>query len=453
VRIDDGIELPAPGSDAFFRAIVETAASPYAVIDEGLVLRYVSPSITNLLGWLPAEWIGRSIAELLVPESLEVASVGLRDLQSAPEDPDWVGAPVRVFLKHADGGSVPVDALARDSSRTGVGGVVVQLIRAGGNQAMSDAVDAILDGNDLERALTLLTSLIEHDITNTIAVLASDWDGTGFGQVAGNCEILRFNSPRPLDRDAIRHALLGGHEVTSIFDALEPTTQRAAIAAGMHTCWCAPVTVTAHDLPHAALFIWHVEPGAPGAIYRTDISRSVNLARLALRWMGHQRVLAWDASHDRLTGLTNRTEFQNRLDAGVGRPRAVLYCDLDDFKPVNDRFGHRVGDQVLAAVAGRMRNAAGDAVIARLGGDEFAVLLDPVVDPHAPLRLAEAIRSALTTSISALGQLATVGVSIGVAVDLTGEAGSDHLLDEADRLLREGKAHGKNQVRSVTLPL
>jgi PAS domain S-box-containing protein len=114
VRIDDGIELPAPGSDAFFRAIVETAASPYAVIDEGLVLRYVSPSITNLLGWLPAEWIGRSIAELLVPESLEVASVGLRDLQSAPEDPDWVGAPVRVFLKLADGGSVPVDALARD---------------------------------------------------------------------------------------------------------------------------------------------------------------------------------------------------------------------------------------------------------------------------------------------------------------------------------------------------
>ena len=448
---DDGTGLPAPGSDAFFRAIVETSINPFAVVDADLVLRYISPSITNLLGWLPAEWIGRSVADLLLPESLEVAMVGIDDLRLAPKDPDWVGAPVRIFLKASDGSAVPIDALARDSGRTGVDGMVVQLIRAGGSQAMSDAVDAILAGHDLDRALTLLTSLIEHEITNSIAVLASEWDGTGFDQVAGKTDILRFNSPRPLDRDAIHHALISGNDVTNIFDSLEPVTQRAALARGTQACWCAPVPTSSHDIPDSALFIWHVEPGAPGAIYRSDINRSVNLAGLALRWMGHQRVLAWDAAHDRLTGLTNRTEFQNRLDAGVGRPRAVLYCDLDDFKPVNDRFGHRVGDQVLAAVAGRMRNAAGHAVVARLGGDEFAVLLEPIEDTHAPLLLAEAIRSSLTSSISALGQLATVGVSIGVSIDLVGRAGSDHLLDEADRLLREGKAQGKNQVRSVTL--
>ena len=178
----------------------------------------------------------------------------------------------------------------------------------------------------------------------------------------------------------------------------------------------------------------------------------MSLARLALRWMGQQRLLAWDAAHDHLTGLANRSELQNRLDEGNGRARAILYLDLDDFKPVNDHYGHRVGDEVLAAVAGRLQGIGGSHLVARLGGDEFAVLINPLDDPDEPVRLAERARLALAKPISVLGQLATVGVCVGVAIDPTGSADGDHLLDQADRLLREGKNLGKNQVRSVVLP-
>ena len=160
----------------------------------------------------------------------------------------------------------------------------------------------------------------------------------------------------------------------------------------------------------------------------------MSLARLALRWIGQQRLLAWDAADDHLTGLANRSELQNRLDEGNGRARAILYLDLDDFKPVNDHYGHRVGDEVLAAVAGRLQGIGGSHLVARLGGDEFAVLINPLDDPDEPVRLAERARLALAKPISVLGQLATVGVCVGVAIDPTGSADGDHLLDQADGL-------------------
>ena len=216
----------------------------------------------------------------------------------------------------------------------------------------------------------------------------------------------------------------------------------------MSSCWFAPVL---GDDFTAALLIWHTEPGAPGSIYQVDIKRSVNLTRLALQWTSHQRRLAWEVTHDQLTGLTNRNEFQNRLDSSHGTPRAVLFCDLDDFKPVNERFGHRVGDQVLAAVAGRMRGVCAGWVTARLGGDEFAILMEPAGGLDAALEVARSVQESLTTPIAVDERRAELGVTIGIAYDPGGTANSDLLMDEADRLLREGKARGKNQVLTVTL--
>lgn len=444
--------LPEIGSPEFFRGIVDTAATPFVVVDQDLTLRYVSPSIELLLGFHPEDWLGQSVADLLSPESLEVALAGLVEIGHLTDDPNWVGAPVRVFIKNAEGRLLPVDALARDSTRTGVPGIVVQLHRAAASQTMSDAVDAILDGTDPAEALGLLISLIKHDITKTHAMLGSNWDGLAFGQVVGDHGLLDLTDPLPDDRTAIHHCLLGRAGVTDIFDALAPETRAATRAMGMHACWCAPVRTSETPEATAALLVWHSEPGHPGAIYRSDIARSVNLARLALRWTEQQRVLSWEAAHDRLTGLTNRSEFQHHLEHGSRSPRAVLFCDLDDFKPVNDRFGHRVGDQVLVAVAGRLRNTAHPHVVARLGGDEFGVLVDPAADLAMVDDLAEAIRDTLNRPIEALGHLARVGVCIGVAFDPSGDAGSDELLDEADRMLRIGKRAGKNSVHSVTLP-
>lgn len=443
--------LHAIGTPGFYRALVDTAVSPFVVIDHNLVLRYASESISHMLGWQIDEWIGRSVVDLVVPESLDVVAVGLADMVTQPTNADWVGAPVRIFLRCADGSSVPVDADASSSERTGIAGVVVHLHRAGSSQTMSDAIDSILEGQDPHIALSLLASLIEHEISNTIAVLADGWDGVAFADVAGISSFLDLESPMTQDRDALRWGMSTEHDVVDLFPRLGQTTRAAAIERGMRACWLAPVRVAPSDPPTAALIIWHTERGAPGALYTTDIRRSVNLARLSLQWQHQQRMLAWEVAHDQLTGLINRGEFQARLNTHSLGPWAILYCDLDNFKPVNDRFGHMIGDQVLSAVAGRLAGAAGPHIAARLGGDEFAVLLDPLISPAEATDLATSILEVLQRPISTSGQLAEVGVSIGAAIDVTGQASADLLLDEADRLLREAKANGKGQVRVVNL--
>jgi diguanylate cyclase (GGDEF)-like protein/PAS domain S-box-containing protein len=449
---DDDTVAPSVGSPDFYKAIVESAANPYVVIDADLVLRYASPSIELLLGWTPDDWIGQNVAALLSPDSLQLVIAGLEEIGFASRDPQWVGAPLRLFLTTSDGDSIPVDVYSRETERTGVQGTVVQLVRAGASQTMADAVDSILEGRDLDHALSLLTSLVEHDISGTAAILASGWDGTRFAQVAGRDRLLFLRVLDPVDRDAVATMLASGLRVADLFEDLGPDTRAGAVRRGFHACWCAPVPGEPGHDPTAALFIWREGPGPPGVIFRDAILRAVSLARLALRWMGQQQVLTWSASHDQLTGLTNREEFQNRLDASAGGSRAVLFCDLDDFKPVNENLGHRAGDRLLAAVAARMRRVCTECVIARVGGDEFAILLHPSPSLEAALEVAANVQQMLSDPISIDDARAQVGVTIGVAFDPTGRTGSDRLMDHADRLLRQGKAQGKNLVRSTTLP-
>ncbi len=442
---------PPVGSPRFFEAIVSTAVNPFIVIDAELNLLYASPSIETLLGWKPSDWVGHNVAELVAPTSLELAISGITEIAQVSRDPDWVGAPVRVFLHAIDGTTVPVDAYARDSSRTGIEGTLVQLTRAGAAQTMSDAVDTILEGDDLDGALGLLTSLVEHDITGTAAMLGSGWNGRRFSRVAGRDRILFLTAPAVVAARAIEDAHTSARIVAVLSERHAVTTRDPAAQPGGQACWCAPVPSDDGGDPTAALFIWRSEPGPPGVIFRDDIHHSVNLARLALRWMGTQRLLAWSASHDHLTGLWNRAEFQNRLDASAGQARSVLFCDLDDFKPVNETLGHRAGDRVLHAVAERMRNVCEGCLVSRVGGDEFAILSTGTPDLTAAHRIAHRVRAALHDPVTVDTRQATIGVTIGIAFDPGGTTDSDQLMEQADALLRRGKAAGKNQVLSTTL--
>ncbi|MEV0902785.1 EAL domain-containing protein [Actinoplanes sp. NPDC049802] len=145
------------------------------------------------------------------------------------------------------------------------------------------------------------------------------------------------------------------------------------------------------------------------------------------------------AMRDALTGLANRRAFEERLTAAVaaGTP-SVLLLDLDGFKAVNDRFGHAVGDELLAAVAERIgAELPADAMAARMGGDEFAVLL-PVPCPDRCEDLAVRLRAAIHRPIHAGGQDLLVGASIGIA------DGGDRveILRRADVAMYAAKADG-----------
>jgi diguanylate cyclase (GGDEF)-like protein len=136
--------------------------------------------------------------------------------------------------------------------------------------------------------------------------------------------------------------------------------------------------------------------------------------------------LAHRAEHDSLTGLVNRARFQARLaqiltpgtapvEPSEARKAAVLFIDLDGFKPINDRAGHAAGDAVLVAVAARLRESTrGTDLVARIGGDEFAVLIE-VREPTEVLTVAKRILRSLRQPIRYENNLLSVRASIGIA--------------------------------------
>ena len=160
------------------------------------------------------------------------------------------------------------------------------------------------------------------------------------------------------------------------------------------------------------------------------------------------------AQRDGLTGLLNRAGFEEHLeeclDAGAGDDLALLYIDLDHFKPVNDQFGHPVGDRVLQDFAARLRDAVRPTdVSARLGGDEFAVVLKGVRDVANANKVADKIVAAARAPFEVDGRTLHIGASVGVAFGVKPGSGWRELVSHADTLLYEAKKAGRGQRASA----
>ena len=179
-------------------------------------------------------------------------------------------------------------------------------------------------------------------------------------------------------------------------------------------------------------------PGEPKmlVLHLIDITdRRITEARLAHR-----------ALHDPLTGLPNRTLLIDRLSQAVraadrshGPGVTVLYLDLNDFKMINDTYGHATGDQVLVEVAQRLRSAVRPAdTVARLGGDEYAVVAEALPPGDAAL-LAERLRDSLTLPIGTM----SVGASVGIAHSSKAGLDADALLRHADADMYRSKPRGR----------
>ena len=163
-----------------------------------------------------------------------------------------------------------------------------------------------------------------------------------------------------------------------------------------------------------------------------------------------ERRLRQLATHDYLTGLPNRVLLYDRLEQAVARFQrhglavALLYLDLDRFKPVNDELGHHVGDAVLVQIADRIHTVIRDTdTAARIGGDEFAVLIEGVEEP-AQLRLvADRLISAISRPMQIEEHQVAVGVSIGLVVAGTSADAADSLMAAADAAMYRAKAAGR----------
>jgi len=180
---------------------------------------------------------------------------------------------------------------------------------------------------------------------------------------------------------------------------------------------------------------------------RRAVRLLVDLVSAALKTIDQRSRLSYLATHDALTGVRNRRGLDDAIAAHLDV--ALLVCDLDNFKQVNDRYGHHRGDQVLARFGDLLRELARESdTPIRLGGEEFCVVM-PNTDPSGAIQAAERLRSETSQRLREIVPTG-VTVSIGVAATSNGVLDARALLTAADRGLYAAKAAGRN--RTILLP-
>src|SRR4051812_5133653 len=192
--------------------------------------------------------------------------------------------------------------------------------------------------------------------------------------------------------------------------------------------------------------------GAPDGVPTeavTALQSLNNQVALAMRSSQAHRDLATQALTDTLTGLANRAAFTAALDEATVEAEDrtwVLFLDLDDFKVINDDFGHAAGDQLLRHIGARMLGALRDQdLCARLGGDEFGVLLREA-EPDVARRISQRLVELLSAPVTLEGRRVQLGASLGLACLQPGSTGTE-AVQQADLAMYAAKSSGKNRVQ------
>lgn len=166
------------------------------------------------------------------------------------------------------------------------------------------------------------------------------------------------------------------------------------------------------------------------------------------------------ANFDSLTKLANRRNFMEKLHHALNNARryqrqlAVLFIDLDEFKPINDTYGHAFGDKVLVEVAHRMQQPLRETdLIARIGGDEFLVLLEGNPDSKSASNIAQRIKDAVTQPMDIEGQLAGLSLSCGISLYPSHGDSVDSLIRIADEAMYQAKQQGRNSIVVADFPI
>jgi diguanylate cyclase (GGDEF)-like protein/PAS domain S-box-containing protein len=439
-------EVGEEPTTAMFRAIAETSINPFAIIDDDGVFRWVGRSIEELLGWRPDELIGKTIDAIIAPHSLQGVIDAFADLGNLPPPSRYprggVGQAADLICR--DGTTAHCNIIAATPSQTGLPYHLVFARRAGFERALDRALEAIAEHASIDEVVVHLVASLQQSIPRCLVAIGDGWQDGRFTVVAGDAADLMVRDPRSPWAKALA---TGEDVVVDRVDGLPPSLAALARARGLSSCWVHPVTVSGDERPVAALIMWRENDGIPTRFTWNAVHRTGRLLRLTLQWDRSHRALEFAATHDTLTGLANRQAFLARL-AEIAKlaegEAAVLFIDLDRFKPVNDELGHLAGDRALQVVADRLQRALrpGD-LVARIGGDEFAVLCERVADPDDVSTVADRLIAELAAPIH-LDDGYEVAITASIGVTELGRAEApDAVLARADLAMREAKVLGR----------
>ena len=418
--------------DEAFRVLVDSTAAPFVIIDRVGNIRYVSGSIGEVVGWPAEQLVGRNMVDFLPPDQIEVAVEAVAEIDTI--DRVGAGVPITFAISGPEGERIWVEVGAVPFlDDAGLDFIALRLRPWNAEHHLAEFLTTLLSTPSLDAVLSPLACSIAASLQATGVAIHHGYDGRCFGGTVGSWP---GASQLSVDDGPWCDAARDGRDLDCADVDGGP--------AGARACWLVPVVGNGVVAP-GVLSVWFptAEPRLIG--HRRALDQLTSYVQLALvRTAEHQRLLHL-AGHDSLTGVANRASFRDRLAQALAigeRNLAVAFCDLDRFKPVNDTYGHRAGDEVLVEVARRLRQMlrVGDE-LARIGGDEFTVLMRNVPDAATARHVAERLLVALEQPFPVPSGEVRVGLSVGVALADRG-ATADGLLATADAALYACKRAG-----------
>jgi diguanylate cyclase (GGDEF)-like protein/PAS domain S-box-containing protein len=377
----------------------------------------VDSAMCEILGWSADELIGRRALEIVHPDDHDTAIANWVEMLATP----GLGRRVRLRHRHRDGHWAWLEITNQNRLDDPLhGDVVAEMVDISEEMAAHEALEA------REQLL--------HELAETVplGLFHSDTEGNIHFANERLSTILRI--PRaesvddvlsaidPADRPATEYAV---HQVMSGLGGADLEVR--ILSTGTVRYGALSLRAPAHETAGFSGFIGCLE----------DVTEAVTMRQ---RMEVQARFDALTECHNRASTMDAIAERTRDLAPGSSAGVAVLYVDLDRFKPVNDAYGHAIGDQILRITAQRLRHAVrSEDIVGRIGGDEFVVVCSHVASAAAADQLAETLRAHLCEPADIAGRQIDLSASVGVAWTDDPMSEVDALVDAADSAMYESK--------------
>ncbi len=458
---------------ATLAAIVEAAPRVTLVIDPHGTVRWVSRAAERLVGVPADELPGHNILEFVAEVDVPLV---LGTIEHLLDTADTTRA-MEFRFHRPDGSEGVLEATSANCLDDPlIRGIVIQVHDVTERRVTDEILEVIAAGGSFEDTLRLLAHLLEIQLGQARGIIGVDPHDDRFRLAASTHDIVDELTEVVLSGEVglpWAEAILTGRPVVHAdLSTLSPGLQDDARAQGFAACWVFPVMGPGTQDVLGCLIAWRTRTGSPSPGDLVAVDRIGRLLTLAVERRDTHDLLLHAARHDALTGLPNRSQFFRHLARELHRDGhlvAVLYLDLDRFKPVNDHYGHRAGDYVLTQIARRIEGVLRPRdLTARLGGDEFGVLCSQLRDEAEAVAIAERLIHAVeqplllpldsirSPELAALAGapviditdrvqpvMVTVGVSIGIAFGHQSGSDDERLVELADAAMYQAKASGR----------
>lgn len=409
-------------SEERFRVLVESGNDVICILSATGIIRFVSPSISRVLGYFPNEIVGKHFNALLPPQEHAKAAEAL---SNALKRLDGLELEKYEFLvNHKAGGQRNIEIVGRNL----IGHAVIDGIVL--------SCRDITERKQSEERMRLTARVFE---TAQEGITITDMRGDIIEVNEAFCRITGYSREELLGRNP--RLLQSGHQSRSFYEEMWRDILQNGTWAG--EVWNRKKSGEVYP---EWLTITSIADENGSTTHYVGISSDITVLKQ------HEKQLERIAHYDALTGIPNRSLLGDRMKQAIARTAreqnmmAVCYLDLDGFKPINDTMGHEAGDRVLIEIAQRIQHTIrGGDTVARLGGDEFVILLLGQERGEECSATLERLLSVIAEPITIMGKSFELSASIGVSIYPLDDEDPDTLLRHADQAMYIAKQTGKNR--------